>query len=474
MASARHRALLVALLSAAAACKGDEKRGLELASRDGGPPVVIVDEPVGGGAPGPVEREVEPNDQRDQAAALRLPGGVSGALAGPDDIDFYRIEAGPARVVALRASGAAADEGGVDLVLELHDGDGKPIARSDRGPAGALEGLPNAPLARDAAYFVSVGQFVKKGRSKKKKKKGAETEEAAASAGAASAYQLTIEMVSPAAEEEAEPNDEAAEARPVLLGEERTGYLGWSKDQDVWKLSLEGFSGGFALDVAVDAVEGVPLALDLLAPDGRVLAARKGQKDRGLQVRGLLPELGVPFYLARVSSARSNPEQTYRLRPTSRSLTDTDEAEPNDDPEHAIAAGALGDGVTGERRGFLDGGDSDVYKFEVGREALGLTVSVEPPASADVVLRVLGPGGAELASADGGKAGQREEIAGLAVGRGEVRFVVVTGSALGDEADGYLLRWSSAVNLPGQPAPAGQPPADSPDQPPPVDDPYEQ
>ena len=271
-------------------------------------------------------------------------------------------------------------------------------------------------------------------------------------------------------------DDDVKTAGQALLSEEKTGFLGWSKDVDLWKLSLDGFGGGFALDLSLSSVDGAALSVDVLAPDGRVLAARKGQKDRALMIRGLLPEHGAPFYLARVSGSRSNPELAYRLRPSSRALGEADEAEPNDDAERAVAAGALGDGATGERRGYLDGGDIDVYKFEAGREALGLTVSVDAPATTDVVLRVLGPGGAELASADAGKAGQREEIAGLAVGRGEVRFVAVTGSALGDEVDPYVLRWSTSVNLGGQGgAPIDSPPSDEPpSDEPPSDDPYEQ
>ena len=469
MTSARDRvaACALAVLAGLAACKKGAKREIGLAGRDGGPPVVVVEQAGQGGAIGPLEHEAEPNDQREQAAALHLPGGVEGALGGPDDVDFYRIDAGPARIVSVRLTGPAADQGGADLILELHDADGRSVARSDRGPAGALEGLPNAPLAQGAAYYVSVSQLVKKGGGKGKRRGSA----ADAGAAPASSYQLTIEAVSPGPDEEVEPNEKPDQARPVLLGEEKSGYLGWSKDLDLWKLSLTGFSGGFALDVAVDAVEGATLAVDILAPDGRVLAARKGQKDRSLLVRGLLPELGAAFYLARVSGSRSNPEQTYRLRPTSRQLAEGDEAEPDDDTEHAIAAGTLGDGATGELRGFLDGGDTDVYKLEAGREALALTVSVEPPASTDAVLRVLGPSGAEVARADGGKAGQREEIAQLVIGRGEVRFVAVSGTALGDETDGYVLRWSSSVDLRAPATPAD--PAQQPDQPP-ADDPDEQ
>ncbi len=466
------RVVVFALAAAAAGagCKKESKREVGLAARDGGPPVVVVESPVEGGPLGPLEREAEPNDERDRAKPVPVPGGVEGGLDRADDIDFYRIEAGPARIAAVRLRGPTAEEGGADLVLELYDADGKSLARSDRGPAGTLEALPNIPLAQGAAYYASVSQFVKK--SKKKK---AATADAGPATGPS--YQLTFEPLRPGADEEQEPNEDAKEARPMLLAEEKTGFLGWGKDVDLWRLDVTGFKGGYVLDLAIDGVEGIALAADILAADGRVLVARKGQKDRSLLVRGLLPEMGAQAYTARVSGSRSNPEQAYRIRSSSRSLVNTDEAEPNDDAERAVAAGPLGDGVTGERRGFLDGGDTDVYKFEAGREAVGFTVAVEPPAGVDAVLRVLGPSGAEIASADNGKAGTREEIAGLTVARGEARFVVVTGTAQGDEPDGYLLRWNAAVNLPpsgspgAPPAAPGAPPPPPTDEPP-VDDPY--
>ncbi len=217
--------VVVFALAAAAACAGckkESKREVGLAARDGGPPVVVVESPVEGGAVGPLQREAEPNDERDRAAAVPVPGGVEGGLDRPDDIDFYRIEAGPARIAAVRLRGPTAEEGGADLVLELYDGDGKPVARSDRGPAGTLEALPDIPLAQGAAYYASVSQFVKKG---KKKKKAAPAD---AGPAAGPSYQLTIEPVRPGADEEQEPNEDAEAGAPDApgRGEDRLPRLG--------------------------------------------------------------------------------------------------------------------------------------------------------------------------------------------------------------------------------------------------------
>src|SRR5690606_2961505 len=323
-----------------------------------------------------------------------------------------------------------------------------------------VEGLAHAALADGAGYFLSVSPFVKKS----KKKQEAEPGEPAS-------YRLAIETLQPGPGEEAEPNDEPAGAREVLLADEASGYIGWSKDRDHWKLSLAGFSGGYVLDLAVDGVSGVALQLDVLASDGRAIAARKGEKGRGLRVRGLLPEVGARHWLARVSGSRSNPEEPYRLRPTSRELGEGEEAEPNDDAEHAIVVGPLGDGMEGERRGYLDGGDVDFYRFEAAREPLTLNLEVAPPSGVDLSLRILKPGGAEVGHADGGKAGVGELLDAVPLGAGQTLVVAVGGTALGDEPDPYVLRWSTRADLGApMPDPMRQPdPSEDPDP----GDPYE-
>ena len=472
-------AVVVAFGGCRCGCSG-EKREIGLArAPNSGDPVVMVDRPVEGGGgggssvySGPMTPEAEPNDARDKAGGLGLPGGITGALAAPTDIDFYKLEAGAARQVNVRLTGPAADGGGVDLVLTLYDADGKPIAQSDRGPAGALEALPNFGLAQGAVHYLSVSSFAKKEKRKKAKeaKEAAKPTEPAAGdkPPAPGSYQLTAEVFRPAASEEVEPNDDPAGAREVLLDEEMSGYAGWGKDRDHWKLSLAGFRGGYVLDLAVEGVEGVGLVADLVDADGKPLGTRKSDKGRGLRVRALLPPAGARHWLVRLSGSRSNPEFPYKLKTSARELADGDEAEPNDDPARAITIGPLGDGQQGERRGFLDGGDVDAYKLEGVREPLSLTLSVDPPAGVDVSLRVLS-GSREIVKADTGKVGAREEVDVVRLPAGESLVVLVGGTALGDEPDPYVLRWSTKADL-GAPAPA---PARPPDEATPSEDPYE-
>ena len=158
----------------------------------------------------------------------------------------------------------------------------------------------------------------------------------------------------------------------------------------------------------------------------------------------------------------------YKLKTSARELAEGEEAEPNDDAARAITIGPLGDGQQGERRGYLDGGDVDAYKLEGVREPLSLTLSIDPPAGVDVSLRVLA-GTKEIVKADTGKVGAREEVDVVRLPAGESLVVLVGGTALGDEPDPYVLRWSSKSDL-GAPPPA---PAKPPDDEPPAQDPYE-
>jgi hypothetical protein len=466
----RRAALLIALalaLGPGCTCRG-EKRELGLSRARDAAPVIVVDQPVEGGVVGPLAVEAEPNDERGQGAVIALPGGVEGGLASPTDMDFYKIDAvAGGRTVAVRLVGPGEPEGGADLVLHLYDGDGRVLLHSDRGPAGVLEALPNAALTGGATYYVSVSAFVKKEKKTKKSKKGPQPAGAPASA---QTYQLTVEPVSPATEMEVEPNDLADGAREVLLSDEVSGFLGWTKDIDHWKLSLAGFSGGYALDLEVDAVEGVPLVFEVVAPDGHVIVSRRSEKGHGVRVRGLLPESGARYWLGKLSGGRSNPEESYRLRPTSRQLGEGEEAEPNDAEDRALLVGPLGDGMEGQRRGYLDGGDVDVYRFEGGREPMTLALTLEPPSSVDAKLVVTRPGGSEVSKQDGGKAGQREEL-DVEVPGGAVLLVAVSGTSLGDEGDPYVLTWRTRTDL-AAPMPASPgAPAEGDD--PPVEDPYE-
>ncbi|HEY1552429.1 MAG TPA: hypothetical protein VGG28_31595, partial [Kofleriaceae bacterium] len=143
------RAGRFAALAVLAACGN----GASGAHRNGSAaPVEIVQAPVftdASVAPGATSRtpgvappttdEVEPNDGIDTATPLPLGGTVRGRIEPEGDVDHYRIDVTTAGALAVMVS--AVD--GVDLSLEIVDSSGEIVARSDRGGARVVEGVPN-------------------------------------------------------------------------------------------------------------------------------------------------------------------------------------------------------------------------------------------------------------------------------------------------------------------------------------------
>jgi hypothetical protein len=70
---------------------------------------------------------------------------------------------------------------------------------------------------------------------------------------------------------EREPDDDRGAAIELILGDTVTGYLGWTGDADVWKLSVETLSDKNAIDVEVSAVEGLMLTVEIADGIGQPL-----------------------------------------------------------------------------------------------------------------------------------------------------------------------------------------------------------
>ncbi|HWN66195.1 MAG TPA: PPC domain-containing protein [Haliangium sp.] len=413
-------------------------------------------------------QEREPNDDATRATPLTLGAIGRGSLDGETDVDVYRVELSAAGNLAARLGGAD----GVDLALELLDAVGAQLARSDRGPAGTLEGLANYPL-QPGVYYLTVREFVRKRRQKQEPRTGP-----------SAAYDLAVELVtSPAPEQEREPNDDAASAREILIGDDASGYIGWASDIDMWKLPIEGFTAQYSLDMDITGVPGVTLTLDVVDNDGALVLRRKGEADGGLSVRNLVPvtEETAPqgaaarFFYARLEAKRSNPVDSYRLHVATRLLDLEEEIEPNDEPGHATSLREDGEITEGKRTGFLTVGDVDQYRLAAGDQPVLLTVEVTPRDAANVAVTVL-VGGETVAMADAGGKGNKEYLADVSIPAGKAAHVQVSGAgALGDAAR-YDLTWSVVAGTQqGQPPSEGAPegPTEGPTEGPDIWDDYE-
>lgn len=302
------------------ACRGSSTKSKRTGSAA---PVEILNELPDAGHAGPAVTadEIEPNDGTEVATPLAMGGTARGKLESEGDIDYYRIQVDKQGVLQAMLSGVD----GQDLILELADPSGTSLAKSDRGGVRVKEGIPNAGVT-PGRYDLIVRQAPKK---KTKPKKGA----VEAAPPPAPVYELVVQMIAPAPGSEREPDDDRGTANDLIVGDNATGFIGWTGDRDVWKLSVEALSEKNALDIEVSAVEGVSLELEVADAMGQLLATRKAPRDVPLVVRGLLPVVkdgASPFHYVTIKADKSNPETTYTLHAQAHVIGTDEELEPND------------------------------------------------------------------------------------------------------------------------------------------------
>jgi hypothetical protein len=378
--------LAAVALTFASACgsKGKQKRAGDAA------PVEIVQQPTGdaGAGSGASADEVEPNDGEDVATPLPLGTMLRGKIEPDTDADFYRIEVKEAGALAIELS--APD--GVDLTLEILDGGGTSVARSDRGGVRVREGVPN--LGVTPGRYTAVVRAkklppvpVKKPAPAPKKGKKAPPAEPPEIT-LAPTYELTAHVTAPAGNAEREPDDDRGTAIDLIVGDTATGYLGWSGDADVWKLSVETLSEKNSIDVEISAVEGVALTLELADGVCHPLLARKAPRGAPLVVRGLIPVVppgAPPFHYLTLKGDRSNPETAYQLRVSAKLPVTDAEIEPNDTPDQAMPVPADRTVV----HATWTPGDLDNFALPVDQAGRTVEITIDPPGDADLSAELL-------------------------------------------------------------------------------------
>jgi hypothetical protein len=438
---------------------------------DGGPRVkrdrdaaVSRQRPDGSGISSTPVDEKEPNDQRDQATALPPGHLIRATLDGEKDVDLYKVTVDRGGRPQLRVSLTGIE--GVDLVLELRDGSGELLAKSDHGPAQVGEGLPGFGVTK-GDYYLSVSEFVKKkpkpkAKPKGKPKKGAPPDAGPQPAGSqtdgrvgpSAPYQLSVELVDqPEALTEAEPDDDQGAAVEVLLADRVHGWIGWDHDIDVWKLPLDAVGDGYAIDLDVTGVDGLVLTVAMLDAGGDKLLTRKSGKGGPVEIRGLVPLIGsgdAPVHYVTIAADRSNPDASYELHFTARPREDDEETEPDDDAAHASPlTGASSSTGGGAVRATYAAGDIDHFAIAPPGEPSLLDVTIEPPAGVDLDLEVGVPGQPPLATAHAAGAGGKERISGLVLAADARTVIKVSVHGKGAKDDGgdarpYRLVWSIA------------------------------
>jgi hypothetical protein len=383
----RSRALVGACL--VVACHGgDKKRASGRGS--GGDPFELVQSVVD--APGPSGDEIEPNDTDDKATPLALGATMRGKLDPDGDIDRFRITVTAAGALSVSVSPVDAD-----LMLELEDSNGAVLAKSDRGGVRTREGVPN--------FGVQPGSYVAVVREIKHKSKRA----GSADAKPAPVYEITAQMAVAQPNAEHEPDEDRGTANELIVGDTGTGYIGWSNDVDVWKLSVEAIGAKDALDYELSAVDGVAFDVELDDGIGSALVHRKAARGAPMIVRGVVPNVpaGAPqFEYVAIKATGSNPESPYSLRVSGHVVATDAEIEPDDTPDRAMAWPSDRTVV----HGTWTPGDVDCYALAPGA-ARGIAASIEPSGDIALIAELLVDGNVVAASAGGGK-GAAQKLSG--------------------------------------------------------------
>jgi hypothetical protein len=368
---------IAALALAACAGAGCNKKSVHRRTGDAAAVEVVTMPPLpDGGAGGAATEEIEPNDGDDVATVLALGATVHGKIDPDTDVDHYRIDVTQAGALSVMVAGLE----GLDVVLEIEDASGNVVARSDRGGARVREGVPN--LGVTPGRYTAVVLAKKPPPPKRKPKKPPEPAKPIGGP-----YDITASMLAPLAGAEHEPDDDRGEANDLIAGDTASGYLGWTGDADVWKVSVEALSAKNALDIEISAVEGIALSLEISDGIGQPIATRKAPKGAPLVVRGFVPNVpqgAPPFHYLTLKADRSNPETAYQIRVAAKVISPDTELEPNDTVDTAMALPA-------DRKSLhahWSAGDVDCFAIPVEEAAHTLDASIDTPNDLDLGMEL--------------------------------------------------------------------------------------
>jgi hypothetical protein len=339
--------------------------------------------------------ESEPNDSPEQAQLLSfnaewpvvdLEGSLSGQSECEDgkDVDMFKVvvpggtaqerpvlvpdssQPDDARRTARRLNLEIAADAGRGMSLQLLDERLK-VLGSVVAEGGQGAGMPNMAVQPGQTYYFRIKAAGRSGKP-------------GGSPGQCS-YKLSLQLGDFDVAEEREPNDssEAAETVEMAGMAELAGYYGWPHDQDFYRLHSPEVAS--ALEVTVDAVEGVAPGLQVLAGNGARLAAAKGRKGEKLALHNVLiagaaVDAGAAssfFYVVVKAEAGQNRRQRYILHLSFGAFRQNIEAEPND---LVGSASPIRDGTTS---GFLPAGDVDFFLYD-STEPREISIDVSFPA----------------------------------------------------------------------------------------------
>jgi hypothetical protein len=351
------------------ACHGGAGKRVTRGSGSSTTPFELVSTTIDASS-GPVGDEIEPNDTDDAATPLAVGATMRAKIDPETDVDRFRIAIAEPGALSVMVSAVDAD-----LALELEDGSGTVIAKSDRGGVRSKEGAPNVGVK--PGRYTAVVRLVKH-----------HSKRGSADARPAPYYEISAQLAPVPPNAEREPDDDRGTANDLIIGDTGAGYVGWTGDADVWKISVEALSAKDAVDVEISGVEGVALDVEVDDGIGTLLLHRKAPRGAPLVIRGLVPVVPAgapPFHYIAIKGAGSNPETPYQLR-VSADVVGTDaEIEPDDTPEKPFA-------IPPDRtivHATWTPGDVDCFALPVTASARTVAATIDPAAEIHLVAELL-------------------------------------------------------------------------------------
>jgi hypothetical protein len=340
--------------------------------------VIVVDPEGEDTLPTP---EREPNDRRAQAQVLEPDVWVQGTLSPRlSDEDWYRVSVvADDQVVSVVLTGMP----DVDSTLTVFDAGGKRVLALDNVGPGRGEALPNFSRNRGSFYLV-----VRAARDKKQVP-AART----ASGKHEGHYRIRVSLRAREEGEEGEPNGTPKLATALKLGGEAFGYLGWRRDVDWYRVSLDDFPADGLLRVELDGVDQVRAVLELRDSRGRQIQRQGGGPGDPIALTNLdLPSGSARdvVYVAVRARQGYNGEARYHLGVSQAVRTKQEELEPNETSENATPLG-LGETRLGQ---IGSSTDRDVYVTAVARPT-PVRVELLPAPGLDAELALLDQEGAQ-------------------------------------------------------------------------------
>jgi hypothetical protein len=359
----------------------------------------------------PLVDEKEPDDDVAHAQPMEPGKGIRGTL-GAKDVDVYSwMDPGSPRDMNVGFDYARVELTGVpgiDLALDVLDGDGKRLMTVNDGGPGEYEVIPNVGVDPAHTYYFRVHEAgVPKGD-------------------ATHPYELTVATWKAADSDEREPNDDVAHATPIKLttgtSGDASGFFGRKHDEDWLSLALLGVpakDNRATLRLELAPAQDVATSLKVLAGK-ELFAEARGAKNDELRLRnvGVDTSSGAVAIALRAVDGRSA-DARWVLRIGIEPPLDGAEREPNNDVAHATPM-TLQSG-TAQLAGFLWPGDADVYRVQGVPPEAQLAFDVDGVDKVDLKLERLGADGKSWVRADDAGVGQGELLPPAKAGEALVR-----------------------------------------------------